>query len=232
LATAKPAPARPSSLLSTLDAHKRLVVAIILGGLVGIALPHRWGLPAEIIGGLDVSTLLYIVLAWIMMLRDDEQAMRRRARQQDEARWLILLLSAVTAAASLCVLPGLLAGQDKAPALEKALHAGLSVFTILCSWLFLQTIFTQHYAHEYYDAPAAGTKAKERGGLAFAGQLATPGYTDFAYFAFTIGMTFQTSDTGVTAIRMRRLTLAHAILSFFFNTGILALAINVVAGMI
>jgi uncharacterized membrane protein len=232
LAMTKNSPARPAILRDTLDAHLRLFIAIAIGIVVGLVLPRRWGLLVDLLTAVDTGAFLHIVLAWIMMLRANEQAMRRRARQQDDARWIILLLCAAAAAASLCVLPGLLAGLDKAPPTEKTLHLVLSIFTILCAWFFLQTIFTLHYAHEFYDAPAQDVKAVDRGGLNFAGGAKTVGYTDFAYFAFTIGMTFQTSDTGVTSVRMRRLTLTHAIFAFFFNTGILALAINVVAGMI
>jgi len=111
-----------------------------------------------------------------------------------------------------------------------ALHLTLTVLTIVGSWLLVHTIFALHYAHAYYQ-PAASSKDGDAGGLDFPSDW-EPDYWDFMYFSFVIGMTSQVSDVEVNSRVMRRLALLHGILSFFFNTAILAMSINIIAGLI
>ena len=101
----------------------------------------------------------------------------------------------------------------------------LAVATILLSWTFIHVIFALHYAHEYYGEGAKG------GGLSFPGDD-RPDYWDFVYFSFVIGMTFQVSDVQVTSKLLRRIVVAHGVLSFFFSVTILALAVNLAAGLV
>ena len=101
-----------------------------------------------------------------------------------------------------------------------------AVLTILISWVFLHTLFTIHYAHHFYGG------ADEESGLKFPDGIDEPGYWDFLYFSFTIGVAAQTADVAVSSTSMRKLTLLHAVLSFLFNTTILALAINVGASLL
>ena len=110
------------------------------------------------------------------------------------------------------------------------LHLGLAIMTIVSSWLLVHTIFAQHYAHIYYQADRTLAESKADG-LDFPGEI-EPDYWDFLYFSFVIGMTSQVSDVSVTSRQMRRLSLLHGILAFFFNTTIVAMAINIVAGSI
>jgi uncharacterized membrane protein len=100
---------------------------------------------------------------------------------------------------------------------------------VVASWTVTHTVFALHYAHHYYgDGPAPGAD-DDRGGLAFPGEE-PPDYWDFLYFSFVVGMTCQVSDVQVTSRAMRRMTLMHGVLSFFFNTVILALSVNLLAG--
>jgi uncharacterized membrane protein len=101
-----------------------------------------------------------------------------------------------------------------------------AVATVLLSWAFVHSIFAVHYAHEFYRK---GTTAS---GLEFPGGDATPDYSDFFYFSFVIGMTFQVSDVQVTNRSIRRAVLAHGIVAFLFNVALLAIIINVAAGAI
>ena len=117
--------------------------------------------------------------------------------------------------------------QGAAPAV-KWLHVVLALLAVLSSWLLVHTVFTLRYAHLYYD----GDPGEEAGGLDFPGDTKEPDYLDFAYFAFTIGMTAQTSDVAVSTQPMRLLTLLHGVLSFFFNTAVVALSINGLAGLL
>jgi uncharacterized membrane protein len=106
----------------------------------------------------------------------------------------------------------------------------ISVASVLSSWALIHTLFTLHYAHVFYRDEVTAIKYKGQG-LIFP-EESEPDYLDFAYFAFVIGMTFQVSDVQVTSRRIRRLVLIHGLLSFIFNTAIVALSINIIAGVI
>lgn len=154
--------------------------------------------------------------------------LRRRVRQLDPRRWVILALIIAAATTSVFALGFTLQkepGETVVALVTRLLLAGL---TVVASWTVTHTTFALHYAHHYYgDGPAPGA-ADHRGGLAFPGG-ALPDYWDFLYFSFVVGMTCQVSDVQVTTRAMRRLTLLHGVLSFFFNTVILALAVNLLA---
>ena len=102
---------------------------------------------------------------------------------------------------------------------------------VLASWLLIHTVFTLHYAHVFYRSKQEADVEGLGGGLIFPGGD-KPEYEDFAYFSFVVGMTCQVSDVNVTSCSMRRLTLLHGLLSFVFNTAILALTINILAGLL
>ena len=161
------------------------------------------------------------------------ETMKRIAAQQDAGKWTVLFLTLLAGSASLVAIAAEVPLIRNAGDLEKILRFMLIVATIVVSWAFIHTIFALHYAHDYYSSRFAGTAsgAAMNKGLIFPGE-AMPTYMDFAYFSFTIGMTFQVSDVQITDPAMRRLALMHGIISFFYATGILALTINMVAGLI
>ncbi len=130
---------------------------------------------------------------------------------------LLASLSGLTAATVLLGQP-----QDFAPAGRADLLVGLGFVAVATAWVLLHTAFTFHYAHLYYGDSGRAP------GLTFAG--GPPDDLDFAYFAFTIGMTFQTSDVPITDKAVRRVALLHAVLAFVFNTVVLALAVNLIVG--
>ena len=137
------------------------------------------------------------------------------------------------ATASLVVIASEMPLVKSASGVEQAIRVVFVIFTVVLSWAFIHTVFAVHYAHDFYvDADlskAASGAATPR--LVFpGGQM--PNYGDFLYFSFTVGMTFQVSDVQITDREMRRVVLAHGATSFFYSTGILALAINLVAGLI
>ena len=115
------------------------------------------------------------------------------------------------------------------PALSDPLQLALALCGVLSGWLTLHTIAAFRYAHLYYARASHGGGQADAGGLAFPG-TSEPATWDFLYYSFVVGMTAQVSDVDVQSSRMRRLTLAHGIASFFFNTVLLALAVNVAAG--
>ncbi len=223
------ASAKSVALPVSIRAHPQLFIGAAFGVAVGLALPPGWRFITRMVTGWDAAAVLYLALTWAIMLKDQEQRIRSRAQINDESGFTILILSAASATASMGALIGLLSDFHDLPAGLKTPHLALVAFTIVCAWFFLQTLFTLHYAHEYYGGGANGA---ERGGLKFSGSPSALRYLDFAYFAFTIGVTAQTSDTAVTTPRMRRLTLAHSILAFFFNTIVLALSVNIAASLL
>ena len=106
-----------------------------------------------------------------------------------------------------------------------SIYAALAIGTVVLSWTFIHTIFALHYAHEFYG------EGRHRNGLHFPGE-GQPDYWDFVYFAFVIGMTFQVSDVAVVHKSVRRLVVVHGVLSFFFTTAIIAMSVNIAAGII
>ena len=159
--------------------------------------------------------------------------MKRIAAQQDAGKWTVLFLTLVAGSASLVAIAGEVPLIRSAAEFEKIVRILLIVATIVVSWAFIHTIFALHYAHDYYSSTSTGTAsgAAVHKGLAFPGEE-MPTYMDFAYASFTIGMTFQVSDVQITDPAIRRLALTHGIISFFYATGILALTINMVGGLI
>jgi uncharacterized membrane protein len=209
--------------------HARLSVAALLGLLAYLALPTRIGESARLLAAFDLAAFAFLAAIWIMMARATTAGMRQRARREDESRYVVLALSAATAAAVLLAIALELHGiRDQPPAAAGA-RVALATIAILLAWFFMNTMFALHYAHYFYGDAAGATDSEVRG-LAFPGGGA-PDYWDFLYFSFTIGMTFQVSDVQITDPAVRRVALAHAIASFFFATGILAMSINLVSGL-
>jgi len=172
--------------------------------------------------GWDVSVGLYVILAFEMMARADVHQIRRHAAAQDEGAIAILVLTVATALASLVAIVALLGASAAGAAARRPGDLILAVVTIGLSWAFIHTIFALHYAHEFY------AENGERG-MAFPGGEEEPDYGDFLYFSLVIGMTSQVSDVGISTKRIRRTVAAHGVVSFFFNTALLALMVNIAA---
>lgn len=161
---------------------------------------------------------LFLILMVVLMFRANLASMHRRARIQDEGKWTVLILSLGVAAVVLVALSHELhAAKDKSLA-----DIALASSTIFLSWLFVAVVFAQQYAHSYYLTP---------GQLAFPG-TETPDYLDFTYFSVVLSMCCQTSDVAITASPLRRLVMLHSIVAFFFNVIIIAITVNVVAGVL
>jgi uncharacterized membrane protein len=162
-----------------------------------------------------------------MMWRADVAHIRRRASEEDEGAAFILLLSIVATFASLAAVVSVLGGAKQGAQGSASLNVVLAFMTILLSWAFVHTIFSFHYAHEYYGEGGDGMT----GGLKFPGDHA-PDYRDFLYFSLVIGMTSQVSDVAITSKVIRRVASVHGVLSFFFNLVVLALTVSMIANLI
>jgi uncharacterized membrane protein len=212
----------------------RLAVGVTSGVLIYVLLFVFSSMPGRLrfILSWDTGVLVATVLL-IGLRRALPDKMRRIAARQDAGKWAVLLLTLVAGCASLVAIAAEVPLVRDAGELEKIMRIGLIIATIVLSWAFIHIIFALHYAHDYYSSASGGTPGRgaTNKGLAFPGE-AMPTYLDFVYFSFTIGMTFQVSDVQITDPALRGLALTHGIISFFYATGILALTINMVAGLI
>jgi uncharacterized membrane protein len=200
----------------------RTFAAIAIGIVAGFLLPGSLRPVTRFIVGWDVFAALYLVLAYIMMLRCDVAHIRRSAILQDDGRFLILLVTALGALASLGAIVYELGASKGNPA-----GLILAIVTIVLSWTLVHTVFALHYAHDFY-------RNKKPGGLQFPSgdQHEDADYWDFVYFSFVIGMTAQVSDVGITDKIIRRTATVHGVISFVFNTALLALMVNIAASAI
>ncbi|HEY1383786.1 MAG TPA: DUF1345 domain-containing protein [Dongiaceae bacterium] len=209
--------------------HGRFYLAAIAGIAIWLAarsLP--WPLPT--LSGGDAFFLIYLALMTRFAWRTTPEDLRRRASVEDEGIPLIVALALAAIAFSLVAIFSLL-NRDSTP--EPA-ELALAILSVPLGWLMLHTIAAFHYAHLFYAAsdsdellsPDTAPRDRDAGGLNFPGE-GDPGAWDFLYFSFVIGMTAQVSDVTVERSDLRRLVLFHGVASFFYNTVLLALAVNV-----
>jgi len=203
-------------------AHRRLVWSVAVGVLAWFASPAALsGVTRGLIAG-DVAGLALLgFVVWIVVRADCDET-RRRAAAHDPGRTIVWLTVLGVSAVSLFAATFVLRHATSVPSAEGHLISALAVATAVISWLLTHTGFTLRYAHLYYRG---GPDAE--GGIELPGG-AKPDDFDFAYFAFTIGMCFQVSDATITDRVIRRTALLHAMVSFAYNTGILALVLNIV----
>lgn len=209
-------------------AHLRHHTRFYLTGLLGFG---AWLLSPALNPALrltvagDVFFASYLLATGIQIARATTSSMRRRAAYEDEGIVVIFLITIAAIVVCELAIFDLIHSED----IPGRLRLGLAVVTVLLAWTTMHTIAAVRYAHVYY-APARDPHDEDgdAGGLSFPGTPA-PDFSDFIYYAFVVGMTAQVSDVQVTSRRMRRLTLGHGVLSFLFNTVLLALAVNIAA---
>ena len=199
-----------------LRARSRLFAAVAIGLVTLALLPQglRWSSRALI--AWDVTAALYLVAAYTRIWRADVSHIRRHAIEADDGRIAILVLAAGAALASLVAILA-----EIGEATRGTPQILLAIGTIALSWAMVHTSFALHYAHDYY-------RPRTPGGLKFPGED-KPDYWDFVYLSFVIGMTAQVSDVAITNRGIRRTATAHGIVSFVFNTALLALMVNIAA---
>jgi uncharacterized membrane protein len=224
-ASARPRPRRRRRRLE-LRARPRLLIGIAVGIAVAVLFPGGVGATLRAVIGWDAGITVFLTLVLSMAATATPASMRRRAALEDQARWVFLGMMAAAALFSMFAVLELMHEAHSAEGrvtVELSLLAGV---TILLSWSFAHSVFAVHYAHGYYADRAANLATP----LMFPGERADPDYWDFLYFSFVVGMTCQVSDVQVAT--WRRLVLAHGLLSFLYNTVVLALSINLLAGLL
>ena len=208
--------------------HVRFYVSILVGLIVWASARTWgfWGQPVHPLLAGDAFFGVYVVLMAVLATRSTADELRRRARYEDEGIFLIVLIALSAIALSIGSIFALLAEPERPDTLRLA----LAIASVPLGWLTLHTILAFHYAFLYYTSrSSAGKDPQDAGGLQFP-ETEEPTGWDFLYYSFVVGMTAQVSDVQVLTTSMRRLTLAHSVVSFFYNTVILALAVNVAAG--
>ena len=207
-------------------AQARLLIAVIAGVATEMVIPARFDLAMRAVAGWTGFALTLGCLAWWLIARASVAETRRRAAADDPGRQAVRAIVIVASGFSLFATAVVLREARTRPPDVRALFVALCIVAVASAWMLTQTAYTLHYAHLYYRDDGDG-----EGGLVFPGDEA-PDYLDFAYLAFTVGMCFQVSDVCVSSRLIRRAILGHAVLSFAYNTVILATAINLVVGIV
>lgn len=213
------------------DARPRLLISAGIAVVISLLLPSLLHLATRILCAWNVGTGCFLSLTLGKMVKATPDKMRRYAQYEYEGRVGIFTLIIIAACVSVLAIGFLLSDKKGISAIILTLHIVLSVITIFSSWLLVHTLFALQYAHNYYHNVSHDSSYEEAGGLDFPDDR-DPDYWDFLYFSFVIGMTSQVSDIQTTSRYMRRLALIHGVISFFFNTSILAMGINIIASLI
>ena len=200
-------------------ARPRTFISIAIGIVAFFLLPNSLRLVTRLLVSWDILVAFYLVLVYTLVFRSGLAHIRRNAILQDDGRFLILMVTAVGAFASIAAIIFELDGTHRGTP-----ELALATVTIALSWAAVHTTFALHYAHEFY-------RGAKPGGLQFPSgdQHEDADYWDFVYFSFVIGMTAQVSDVGITDKTIRRTATAHGVISFIFNTALLALMVNIAA---
>jgi len=210
-------------------AHPRLLAGVA-GGLVALSLlPHTLNPTTRAILAWVAGSGIYLVLAFILFAVTSAEQIAAHAEREEAGEWTIFGITVAGVIFSFAALLHEFSATKDLQGFERNVHIGLVVVTLMVSWLVTHTTFALRYAHEFYERRDGSEDIT--GGLEFPGEH-RPDYLDFFYFALVIGMTFQVSDVQITSRHLRRLAALHGFLSFVFNTVILALTVNIAAGLL
>jgi uncharacterized membrane protein len=209
--------------LTNVPAGVRVALALVVGATAGVLVGLFASPTAAPLVGWDSFALTYVALTWWRIWPLDAPDTARRATRHDATRTVSYALLMFAAFASLAAVGIVLFQASRTKGTTEILHVALGVGSVVVSWALVHTTFTLHYARKYYiDQGGCGVEFN---------QEEPPRYSDFAYLAFTIGMTFQVSDTALTTTGIRRVALFHALISYLLATVILAGTVNLIAGL-
>lgn len=213
---------RPWRPFHFVKARPRMIIALAIFIVASAVLVATGVRPAiAVLLGFDLGAVVFLCILARMFNQSSPTNMRSQAQAQDTGRWGVLWSGVVLSTVILVALSNELHAAKTGGALAVVVGA----LSVVLSWMFLNTMFAIHYAHSFY-----GDFGDKHSGLEFP-DTKEPDYWDFAYFAIVIGMTFQVSDVQITSRYMRRVALLHSVISFFFNVFIIAITVNIVAGL-
>jgi len=222
-------PEKSSNLILRLHPVHRLLISSIFALIAFMSVQHTHH--SSILKWMfvwDVFAVSVLTLSWTVFLTRPVSKIREFARRDDASLAVVFLIIVLASFSSLGAL-FLLFISTKAASLGKMLYLLAAVPAMMLSWAMIHTVFTAHYAHVYYDDSDEDINV-HAGGLDFPNEK-KPDYLDFAYFSFVIGMTFQVSDVQITSRKLRRIALVHGFIAFVINTFVVALTINLIAGL-
>jgi uncharacterized membrane protein len=214
-----------------LDAHHRAIAGGIVALVAGLLLHGHVRFPMLVVLTWEFFTVTSLIMAWLVISTQDPYDARRNARLQDASATFLFVLVICAATASLLGVALVLHDVKDLGSTALLLRVLIAAGAVLTSWFYVHTIFALRYAHRYFDDARKVERHAVSGGLIFPGNK-SPGFTDFAYFSFVIGMTCQVSDVQISSPGLRRLALVHGLISFLFNTAVLAMFVNIVAGLV
>ena len=212
-----------SERMRTASAGQRVTVAMLAGAVAGAVVSLVTVPSAAVLAGWDVAVVIYLVWVFIAVWRLNPGTTARLAKREDPSSAVAELVVLAAGTAMLVAVGFALVRAGQAAGGMKAMLVTLGLVSVVLSWTVVHTVFALLYARAYYSEPVGGIEFNE---------AESPTYTDFAYFAFTVGMTFQVADTNITSKAVRRITLHHALLSYLFGAVLLGLVINVVATLL
>jgi uncharacterized membrane protein len=205
--------------------HARFWISVIAGAAIFFVLPGQWSVIGRLLVGWNCGVALFLVLIYIWMSGLTANQICRRYTEEDATGPVILVTVIAAAVLTLAAIVALLATIKQVAGAERAAHFVLAALTVVGSWSLVPTMFTLHYADMFYSTP------EDNRPLVFP-NTPMPVFWDFAYFSFTIAAACQTSDVSTTQLSIRKVVIAHTLISFLFNVSILGFAINVTAGLI
>ncbi|MEO6052809.1 MAG: DUF1345 domain-containing protein [Chthoniobacterales bacterium] len=217
--------------LGRLDSDHRQFIAIVAAVIACLLyFHHGHSVISHFIMVWDIYAPVYLLMAWVAIFTADPVAAQSKIRLQDSSRLIIFAFVVAAACMSLGAVIFVLQEHHRLQKPVAGTHLFIALFAVVTSWVLVHTVFALHYAHIFYRDRAEKDVEGNGGGLDFPKEK-KPDYLDFAYFSFIIGMTCQVSDVQITSRSLRRMALLHGLLSFAFNTVILAVCINILAGI-
>ena len=211
------------------DSWRRFTLSLAAAVAAYFALPAGLRPATRALGIWDSFACCAVIIAWLAIVITPQDHLRKHARAQDLSRLFIFAFVVTASCAALLSVAFVIRTHQAEMRTAVTSHVIVGLGTVALCWILLHTLYSLHYAHVYYG-DSDDDRAMDKG-LEFPGEK-PPDYLDFAYFSFVIGMTCQVSDVQITSKRMRRLALLHGVISFGFNTFILALLINTVSGLL
>ncbi len=212
-----------------LRARRRLFIGLLCGLAAEPLLPTEINHTTRVVLAWDAGAIVFLALSAYLFVTEPSDRIPANAAAQQEGEWTIFWLTIAGVFFSFVAIISEFAAMKGLPAGQRSEHVAVVAVTLFVSWLVTHTVFAFRYAHEYYEVePGSGIIT---GGLEFP-QEKCPDYLDFLYFSLVIGMTFQVSDVQITSRQFRRLAAVQGLLSFLFNTVIVALTVNLAAGLL
>lgn len=221
-----PAPSGVLVRLAHVRALTRFLAAGVASALTYTMLPHALSFEVRAVAAWDGFALVALSLIWLTILTLRPAQICTLAQREDPGRAASLVLVVLGASMALLAVLVLLQESMRMQSDDKVRAIVLALSAVALAWALIHTVFTLRYAHLFYDEPSGSNP------LDFPGDVAMPDYLDFAYFAFTVGMTAQTADVAIRAQRVRRTVLLHGVIAFAFNTAVVALSIGVLTTLL